>query len=695
MAIQPTNAGIDFQQRVSALMMLLMEFGIDINVILNIDLKDQIQMLNFEASDKIDDLVITTVTNRKIYLQMKRNISFSEDTNSEFYGVCTRFVRQYVERKPEDLAYVLVTRTQASGNIIVKLKRILDGIRLANSINIKDNLNKNEIDLLAKVERIIEAEYERVSGGTISESILKNILCKIYVEVLDIEAGESFEKHVKLILCSQLEDDGEKFWEMLISKALQYAANRNCLDKESFHKQIKNYYVLRENTEESINFEWAEENAEIEIQKDYVIALGNCEVNKKIGLDNPEEKTILIIELYRFNNGKKKESLRYVAPNIMKWGNDISFEILFRCSSKTRIEKYIDEGGLANYRGDYKRIIYVPTKGDYHKEDVEISYADMIKKSIISKTECKCVNCGKAIFDEEVYSIEIDNVECSGQAGLIHKECFRPVDRFLGIVKMPGASNYGYLKNFDINLWIKLLIKGKQAWGHINGLQQNISPFVIDTDEVFTDGKYCVKSVLSDGNVRYATNRGVIHRMSRPMAEELAKELTVAYQESSKLNNPFCYSSETYVYGPYEQLLQQMDGKEELLECLYAEVAIYNDTIAKMYNESETYYAPIIYLSIEGEPVIFDGIFPLITNPLELNYYLENWKKSGIVMENYEVNIIKEDSDFILKVLSLISNGIRPIVDMVIGMDRHLVKGCVIHTMREIEEMHCMEENNG
>ena len=124
MAIQPTNAGIDFQQRVSALMMLLMEFGIDINVILNIDLKDQIQMLNFEASDKIDDLVITTVTNRKIYLQMKRNISFSEDTNSEFYGVCTRFVRQYVERKPEDLAYVLVTRTQASGNIIVKLKRM-------------------------------------------------------------------------------------------------------------------------------------------------------------------------------------------------------------------------------------------------------------------------------------------------------------------------------------------------------------------------------------------------------------------------------------------------------------------------------------------------------------------------------------------------------------------------------------------
>lgn len=255
------------------------------------------------------------------------------------------------------------------------------------------------------------------------------------------------------------------------------------------------------------------------------------------------------------------------------------------------------------------------------------------------------------------------------------------------IVKVPSAKKYGYLKNFDINLWIKLIVKGKQAWGSINNLQQNISRFVVDTDEVFTDGKYCVRAVLSDGNVRYATNRGVIHRMSRTAAEDFAKRLTERYQEANMLGNPICYSTETYVHGPYEQLLVQMDGKEKLLECIRAEVAVYNDTIAKMYNESETYYAPVIYLSVEGEPVILDGIFPLITNPLELNYYLDNWKNAGITIENYEVNIIKEDNDFILKILSLISNGIRPIVDMVIGRNRKLIKGCVIYTMKELEEL--------
>ena len=64
---------------------------------------------------------VETATNRKIYMQMKRNISFSEETTSEFYSVCAQFVRQYVEGNPEDLAYVLVTRTQASSSITVKL----------------------------------------------------------------------------------------------------------------------------------------------------------------------------------------------------------------------------------------------------------------------------------------------------------------------------------------------------------------------------------------------------------------------------------------------------------------------------------------------------------------------------------------------------------------------------------------------
>lgn len=693
MAIQPTNAGIDFQQRVSALMMICMEFEIDIDMLFEFQIKDKIEKLNFEASDKIDDLVITTSENKKIYLQMKRNISFSGEEDSEFYGVCGQFVKQYCENNQNDLAYVLVTRTQASKNITVKLKRILRGIRLSKSIDLKDNLNADEIKLLEDLEVNIQKEYTKINGIQITKDILTKILCKFYVEVFDIEEGESFEKNIKLILYSKLNVDVNLFWNMLISMAVQYGANRRCLIKSYLQEQVKGYIISHTNTESEslLEMTWDSLNTEVEVQIDYVVALGSNESKKELGVEDSDKNIIFIMELYRFDKCEKKQSLKYTAPNIMEWKNGLSFEILFRCSTRSRLEQYIESGALKQYDDENTKVVIYPIKTEVEEDDVEKAYKELIKKSIESQKECKCINCGKAIFQEEAYLVEIDNVECNVKAGIIHKECLRPVDRVLGISKMPSTDQYNYLKNFDVNHWLKAILKGKRAWENIDNLEQKISPLVIDTDEVFIDGKYCVKTVLNNGAVRYATHRGVIHRMSKIDAEDFASKLRENYEEAQKEHNPICYSSETYVFGPYNQLLIQMHGKEELLECVNAQVAIYNDTIAKMYNESNTYYAPITYLSVEGEPFIFRGIFPLITNPLELNFYLNNWKRAGIEIENYEVNIISDDSDFILKMLSLILNGIRPIVNLVIGKDINIIKGCIIHTMREMEMMNSVE----
>lgn len=69
----------------------------------------------------------------------------------------------------------------------------------------------------------------------------------------------------------------------------------------------------------------------------------------------------------------------------MKLGNDLSFEILFRCSSISRIEKYIADGGLAHYADNYKKVIYVPARGKFDKEKVEVAYEDLIKNQLFPK----------------------------------------------------------------------------------------------------------------------------------------------------------------------------------------------------------------------------------------------------------------------------------------------------------------------
>lgn len=169
MGLQATNAGIDFQQRVSAYMMILMEFDMDISLALQVNKSNTIKEINFEDCESIDDLVITLDSGKKLYFQMKRTISLSDDAESEFYGVCEQFVKQFLKQNENDLAYILAIRTESSKAISVKLKRILEGIRLANNLEVIDKLNREERTIFGKVSANIKTIYKKYTSKDISE----------------------------------------------------------------------------------------------------------------------------------------------------------------------------------------------------------------------------------------------------------------------------------------------------------------------------------------------------------------------------------------------------------------------------------------------------------------------------------------------------------------------------------------------
>lgn len=194
MGLQATNAGIDFQQRVSAYMMILMEFDMDISLALQVNKSNTIKEINFEDCESIDDLVITLDSGKKIYFQMKRTISLSDDSESEFFCVCEQFVNQFLKQNENDLAYILVTRTESSKAISVKLKRILEGIRLANSLSVIEKLYQEERKIFDKVSSNIKTIYKKYTHEDISEDILLKIFLRMYVELFDIENGEEYEK---------------------------------------------------------------------------------------------------------------------------------------------------------------------------------------------------------------------------------------------------------------------------------------------------------------------------------------------------------------------------------------------------------------------------------------------------------------------------------------------------------------------
>lgn len=688
MGLQATNAGIDFQQRVSAYMMILMEFDMDISLAMQLNRNDKIKGLNFEACESIDDLVITLDSGKKIYLQMKRTLSLSDSVDSEFYSVCMQFVEQYLKQNNDDIAYILATRSETSKSITVKLKRILEGIRLANNLQIIVDLNEEEKNCFDKMCNNIKTIYKNLKKEDISQEDLLNIFLHIYIEIFNIESGEEYEKTIKLILFNLISVDVGLFWHTLISKAVEYGANKRYLSKQALKEQCKSYLednknVNHELIEQFFKTSWKGGFRDIEVQVDYVVAIPTKNTMEAMELEN---ETVFIFELYRFDDSKKKESLKYVSPDRMKWKNGFEFEVWFRCATQDRCNKYI-EYELSKKIGDSYEVIVWPIKKHFDCTDVEILHKDILLKSLDNQKECKCANCGKAIFGNESYLIEIDNEEYSDVVGMVHHNCIRPVDRIIGEVIIPQIEDFTYLKHFDINTWVKLTKKGKQAWTNIEKMAAQCPQMTIDTDEVFHDGNYCLYQILENGDKKYTTNRGVIDRLSKREAELLKQKFTVQMKEAKAEGNPFGYSSKSYIYGRYTMIIEQVGDREEFIECVETKVGLYNEFVARIYNDCETYYTPIIYLSVDGEPFVLpNGFFPMLTNPFELPKYINNWEKMGFSMPDYEVCIIRDDNEFILKTISLITNHILPVVDGMFGLEGRMIRGIHIHLMWEIRE---------
>lgn len=55
-------------------------------------------------------------------------------------------------------------------------------------------------------------------------------------------------------------------------------------------------------------------------------------------------------------------------------------------------------------------------------------------------------------------------------------------------------------------------------------------------------------------------------------------------------------------------------------------------------------------------------------------------------MPDYEVCIIKDDNEFILKMISLITNHILPVVDCMFGLDGRMLRGIHMHLMWEFQK---------
>lgn len=681
-----TNAGVDFQQRISAYFIVSMLIDSKISDLLSVDDKTYIKEISFETADKIDDLKILCNDGTKIFIQAKKNIDLSTQEGSELYKTLSQFINQNNIYSKKREQYILITSPKASSKINRDLKKILDSIRL-NPENYEQNpLNDVERDVYKKYKENLFTIYSHINGRDLSIEEFVKFSQKVFILVMDIEESMTLETNVIDNLRFNCSVDPKLLWSSIIRSSLYYATNRLSVSRSGimgiYGKFLKdaNDHKNDKHLEFTIDGPLKPyiETFDPKSGKEVLI------VEEQVG----KNKNLSFMAFNRFDDCGKKR-LKFYKDKVV-FTNGITLKVLHRCSTVQGMKRFLSANVRFFDKIDKVEIYSEP--GTEYADSTEHAklYSEMcinlLKKS---KYLLKCLHCGKAISEDSAPIIETDDFN-DVFIGLIHKTCLRNIDRILGLVESVLFEKYSYLRNFDYNAWISLCIKGQGLFNHINQIKINMVMHIAWNPCVEYDSNYnyCIKVLLENNMVEYAQNRGNVQRFCKMEADDQSQKFNKAYVAARDSGNPLCYTSKLRTYGDYSDLLKLKDDDEECLECKCAEVEKYTEVIGRAYSNNIEYYAPLIILIILDTEEMFsiNSHVVFITDPVLVKNHIENWEKAGVKIGDYEIKIIESDMIFDNIVRKIYKKGLKAIVNPIIDKYSKFIKGLIIEDISEILE---------
>lgn len=120
--------------------------------------------------------------------------------------------------------------------------------------------------------------------------------------------------------------------------------------------------------------------------------------------------------------------------------------------------------------------------------------------------------------------------------------------------------------------------------------------------------------------------------------------------------------------------------------CICAEAVRYTRAIGGAYSAFENFYTPLAILLEEetGLPISIAGAIFLVTNPLRLERFVDNWAKAGIELPDFVVSTIECDDEFDKFARKVKDEGEAVIIDPMLNMFGDLASGFVIENYYEI-----------
>lgn len=672
-----TNTGIDYQQRLSAYFLIQMLLEADSLSGIGLDGTYHVIEVSLESSACIDDIVIKTTTGT-LYIQAKRNISMSDASDSEFQKVIGQFVNQYLVNPGANDKYVLATSSTASSRIRLDLRKILESVRL-NDSGFKNNpLSKSEKEVYKKLKSCISASHMNQTNNDISDMALTNILKKIYIAIADVQQGLPLESALLLSLTSKSRIKPELLLSATISLAITLASRRQSINKSGLKSKLGNYFgPLTQENKKAIeqNFFKLQFLEDISCGRELLLIESSL-----------EEADFMIAEIIRFDDtGNRRVKFRGDGCELQ---NGITWKVLNRAATYAGIERYIEEN---SEKFKDKKIVFLPANTD---DDVEnsafaLAHRDLCLNMLRDNVQpLRCQHCGNDISENGAPLVEVDIEGNEHNIGLVHKKCLRPLDRVIGLIKAKVFDEYSYLKDFDYQTWSRAVQRGQALFKALEGKPKQVMVMGWHPEGASEfKGKYCVKIELKDGSSRYVHHRGKVVRETLESATEKAAFFNASFKENKQKGDPSCYTSRSETFSCYSIALKMIDDEEEeCIECIHAEVTEYTLAIEKAYSQFLNYYAPVIILldNKEGQPIVIRDSLFVISDPLKLNTFIENWAKSGIELPEYTIEIIENDHEFDVLMSKFIQRRVKVVANPIFDMNHNPISGIVFRHFDEI-----------
>ncbi|WP_300678493.1 hypothetical protein [Nocardioides sp.] len=670
-----TNSGIDFQHRVGALALVVMATDIvDLSLVGLGGVEERPSEARFETADGIDDIVLI-VPGGRVLIQAKNTLSLSTGEDSEFAKVIRQFVRQSRDGSSGDDRYVLAVSPGASSKIRLDLKKLCESIRLNESGRDKNPLTKNERDVLDVVNAHIDREFTSLTGAACDEGTRTALLRKMHVETLDLADGGVTERLAVTALAPVALTDPMLLWRNLVAICLGLARGRLSIDLGGLQSRVGALITMRSG--EQVGGPDTPETFRIQVEQ-----MGDVSMGREVLLVHDEEldKTILA-DVRRFDDSGDRR-IKFV-DGYVELANGVRWKVLRRTATYRGMEREIEDGLLTE---DHE-VIMMPGKFDDPEADPVVrAHADAFRRAVHENADfLTCLVCGRQVSEHSAYTVEIDEDTHPYEAGVVHRDCLRPTHRILGVIGSEGLAEHPLLTDFDFRTWIKQLRSGQGLFNSARDGRRlsGVTPIAWNPDNSSREtGGYGVAYDLDDGSTRYVLVRGRVHRASRAQAEREAAEMNASIERAKEAGDPFC--ADEHGFGNYSHMVSaETPNPPKVVSASAREIT--RATVAA-HSTVENFYAPLVCLADResGSMYAIGDAVVLLTDPLRLDAFLENWRQAGFDFDAPATVILAEDRDFDLFVREAEEESMIVVIDPLFDAEGNPIAGYRVTNMKSL-----------